>query len=202
MYGTSQVRNHHANTPHPRLTGGRDGGTGNHAALRSTATGKPARIWARGFASVLALALCAPGFASTPQTSPTSRTKPCTDQQLRGVYVFTASGFTRPPVSLPGTLWVPKAIQEVLVFNGDGTLTTPAVTVANPFGDLGTIVQPPTGGAPGAYIVNADCTGTVQFFDASGVKFAIYVEAFGNSIRMIQTYPANNVFQGTAERAR
>ncbi|MEY2115609.1 MULTISPECIES: hypothetical protein [Rhodanobacter] len=31
--------------------------------------------------------------------------------------------------------------------------------------------------------------------------FAIYVESLGNAICMIQTNPANNVFEGTARRS-
>jgi hypothetical protein len=87
-----------------------------------------------------------------------------------------------------------------LHFNGDGTLTTPGVTVANPFGDTGGVLQPPAG-APGAYSLNEDCSGTVQFFDANNVTFKIYVDGpLGFTIWMIQTNPANNVFQGSARR--
>ncbi|CAM5609143.1 hypothetical protein RLIN73S_05844 [Rhodanobacter lindaniclasticus] len=60
-------------------------------------------------------------------------------------------------------------------------------------------MQPPSGAA-GEYTVNADCTGSVRFLDASGVAFTIYVESFGDTIRMIQTNPSNNVFEGTARR--
>ena len=124
----------------------------------------------------------------------------CGPDLLKGQYVFTASGFSRAVNSGPGTPWVPKAILEILNFNGDGTLSTPAVTVANPFGDTGNILAPPAG-APGAYIVNEDCTGRVHFFDANGVMFNIYVEPpRGETIWLIQTNPANNVFQGTAKR--
>ena len=137
-----------------------------------------------------AAALAAPG--------PTSR---CRDDILRGTYVFTASGFTRPVNSAPGAPWVPKAIVEVLQFNGDSTLSTSAVTVANPFGDLGTILHPPGGGAPGSYSINADCSGIVQFFDANNTTFQIYVEPpQGDTIWMIQSNPLNNVFQGSATR--
>jgi hypothetical protein len=139
------------------------------------------------------LALCTPGFAHASLGS-------CSDASLRGRYVFTASGFTRAPASPPGTPWVPKAILEVLQFNGDGTVLTPAVTAANPFGDLGSIMQPP-GGAPGEYTVNPDCTGTVHFLDPNNVTFTIHVEAFGGIVRMIQTNPSNNVFEGTARRS-
>jgi len=147
------------------------------------------------FAGILPLILCLSGFAAA---DPTNK---CRDDILRGQYVFTASGFTRAPNSVPGTPWVPKAILEVLHFNGDGTLSTPAVTAANPFGDLGNIVQPPSGGAPGAYSINDDCTGIVQFADANNVTFKIYVDPpQGDTIWMIQTNPTNNVFQGSAMR--
>jgi len=125
----------------------------------------------------------------------------CEAEMLKGRYVFTAAGFTRAPNSTPGAAWGPKAILEVLTFNGDGSLTTPAVTVANPFGDTGAILSPP--GAPGAYIVNEDCTGRIHFFDPTGVMFNIYVEPpRGDTIWMIQTNPLNNVFAGTAKRVQ
>lgn len=146
------------------------------------------------FATSLALLLGVPGFAAA---DPTSR---CSNDILVGHYVFTASGFTRPPNSTPGTPWVPKAIVEVLHFNGDGTLSTPALTVANPGGDLGAILQPPSG-APGTYAINEDCTGTIQFQDAAGVAFKIFVDPpQGDTIWMIQINPSQNVFQGSAKR--
>lgn len=152
------------------------------------------------------VAKCAAIFAlvlSLPELAPAQPTIKCKDSMLNGQYVFTASGFTRAPNSLPGTPWAPKAILEVLQFNGDGSLSTPAVTAANPFGDLGNILQPPSGGAPGVYSINDDCTGTVQFSDANSVKFNIYVEPpKGDTIWMIQTNPANNVFRGSATRVR
>ena len=122
------------------------------------------------------------------------------ERHSNGQYVSTPSGFTRPPTSTPGTPWVPKAIVEVLQFNGDGTLSTPAVTVADPVGDLGATLQPPSG-APGTYSINEDCTGTIQFQDAAGVAFKIFVDApQGDTIWMIKINPANNVFQGSAKR--
>ncbi len=147
---------------------------------------------------LLPLVLCLPGIAAADG----SGARRCRNEILQGVYVFTASGYTRAPGSGPGTPWVPKAIIEVLQFNGDGTLTTPSVTVANPFGDTGGILQPPSG-APGVYTVNEDCTGTIQFGDAAGVTFRIYVEPrWGGRVWMIQTNPANNVFQGLAKRVK
>lgn len=88
----------------------------------------------------------------------------------------------------------------MLQFNGDGTVLTPALTAANPFGALDSIVAP-RGGAPGEYTVNADCNGSVHFLDANNVTFAIYVESFGSTVRMIQTNPSNHVFPGTAQRS-
>jgi hypothetical protein len=150
----------------------------------------------RILAATIPLILCLPGLAAAEPT------KKCKDDILNGEYVFTASGFTRAPGSVPGDPWFPKAILEVLHFNGDGTLSTPAVTAANPFGDSGQILQPPAGGAPGSYSINDDCTGTVQFSDANGVAFKIYVDPpKGNTIWMIQINPPNNVFQGSATRA-
>lgn len=146
-------------------------------------------------AALLPLLFGLPGLAIA------DTTHKCSDALLKGEYVFTATGFTRAPNSLPGAPWVPKAILEVLHFNGDGTLSTPAVTIANPFGDTGAVLQPPAG-APGVYTVNADCTGSVQFLDATGAMFRIHVDAArGDTIRMIQTNPVNNVFQGIAKRA-
>ena len=152
------------------------------------------RTTANALPAILTLLLCLPGLAAA---DPSKR---CKEDILKGQYVFVASGFTRPPASAPGTPWVPKAILEVLNFNGDGTLTTPGVTVANPFGDFGNVLQPPAG-APGLYSIKEDCSGTVHFLDASNVTYTIFVDPpQGNTVWMIQTNPANNVFQGIAKR--
>jgi len=146
---------------------------------------------------MLAVFLSLPGFAAA------NSARRCADHLLRGQYIFAASGFTRAPNSLPGTPWVPKAIVEVLEFSGDGTLTTPALTLANPFGDLGNVVQPPSGGSPGLYSINDDCSGTVQFLSDVNVMYRIHVDpADRDTIWMIQTSPANNVIQGSAKRLR
>jgi hypothetical protein len=150
--------------------------------------------WGTRSTAALPLILCLPRLAAADATNR------CKNDILIGHYVFTASGFTRPSNSTPGTPWVPKAIVEVLQFNGDGTLSTPAVTVANPFGDTGNILQPPSG-APGTYLINDDCSGIVQFLDAANVTFKIYVDPpQGDTIWLIQTNPNNNVFQGSAKR--
>lgn len=154
------------------------------------------------FLSSSVLALGCAALLVAPGTGAAQSTVTCGPEMLKGKYVFSATGFTRPPNSAPGTPWVPKGILEIIAFNGDGTLGTPGVTVANPFGDTGAILQPPAG-APGAYIVNEDCTGKVHFFDGNGVMFAIFVDPpNGDSLTMIQTSPNGNVFQGTAKRVR
>jgi hypothetical protein len=149
----------------------------------------------RTLAAILAPMLCLPGLAMA-----SGPLKQCNVGMLKGQYVFTASGFTRPPGSLPGTPWVPKAIVEILQFNGDGTLSTPMVAIANPFGYFGNVIAPPSGGATGSYSIDDDCSGTVQFLDAASVAFKIYVAHGGGTVWMIQSNPANNVLQGSANR--
>lgn len=140
--------------------------------------------------------VCLPGLATADVSNR------CTNDILNGRYVFNTTGYTRAPATGPGTSWAPKAILEVLQFNGDGTFTTPSVTAANPFGDTGAILQPGAG-APGSYSINDDCTGTIHFFDANSVTFKIYVNLpRGDTIFMIQTNPTNNVFQGVANRVQ
>jgi hypothetical protein len=146
-------------------------------------------------AASLSLLLCFPCLASA-----ADHAKRCDVDILKGRYILAANGFTRAPGSLPGSPWVPKAIIEVLQFNGDGTLTTPGVNLANGFGDLGTILQIPAG-SDGTYSINDDCGGTLHFGDANGVSYKFYVDAASaDKIWLIQTNPANNVFQGTATR--
>jgi hypothetical protein len=148
----------------------------------------------RTVAVILPLLLTLPGLAVADPA------RKCREDILTGQYVFSASGFTRPNPSAPGTPWVPKAIVEVIHFNGDGTLTTPGVAIANPFGDVGNIVQPPAG-APGVYTINDDCSGTVHFLDANKVTYWIVVDPpQGHTVWMIQTNPANNVLEGKARR--
>ena len=147
-------------------------------------------------AALSLLCLCLPGLAAAGDSNQ------CGNDMLHGRYVFNATGYTRNPASGPGTPWAPKAILEVIQFNSDGTVTTPSVTAANPFGDTGAILQPGAG-APGSYSINDDCSGTVHFFDANNVTFKIYVDPpRGDTIWMIQINPANNVFQGVANRVR
>lgn len=145
------------------------------------------------------LAAAALVLASTSVASAAEQ-KECRLTTLRGEYIFSASGFTRPAAGFP---WVPKALVEVMRFDGDGTVATPALTVVNPGGDAGAVISPPGGGSTGSYTVHESCTGTINFGD--GVAFNIYVAPLGNELWLIQThssnaFPSQNVFQGHAKR--
>ena len=109
----------------------------------------------------------------------------CTVGTLRGSYVFSASGF-----NIVGGLQQPKAIVEVIVFHGDGTLDVPAATVSL----NGAIIRSPQ--SVGTYTVEDDCSGTITF---NGPTYDIFLSKDGDDISMIQTN-ANTVFQGLATR--
>jgi hypothetical protein len=122
--------------------------------------------------------------------------EPCRVKSLKGLYVFSATGYTRANLDSP---WVPKAIVEFLDLNGDGTLTTPWVTIANPFGNTGLIVD--RVGNPGVYSVDDNCTGKIEFAD--GNVFRIFATPRGDEFQMIQTVGLGgslNVFQGNVKR--
>jgi nitrous oxide reductase len=109
----------------------------------------------------------------------------CTERTLRGSYVFSASGF-----NIVGGVPQPKAIVEVIVFNGDGTLDVPAATVSL----NGMIIR--SLHSVGTYTVEDTCAGTVTF---NGPTYDMFLSKDGDEISMIQTNP-NTVFQGLATR--
>jgi hypothetical protein len=109
----------------------------------------------------------------------------CTVGTLRGSYVFSASGF-----NIVGGVQQPKAIVEVIAFNGDGTLDVPAATVSL----NGMIIR--SLHSVGTYTVEDNCSGTVTF---NGPTYDIFLSKDGDEISMIQTNP-NTVFQGLATR--
>jgi hypothetical protein len=109
----------------------------------------------------------------------------CGVRTLRGTYIFAATGF-----NIVAGAALPKAIVEVIDFNGDGTLSVPAATLsAN-----GVIVRTVNG--VGTYTVEDDCSGTILF---AGPAFDIFVSPDAEEIWMIQTNP-NSVFEGRATR--
>lgn len=128
-----------------------------------------------------------PGF---PITSVQARSEPRHDEScglntLRGTYVFAATGF-----NIVAGVALPKAIVEVIEFNGDGTLSVPAATLsAN-----GVIIR--SVHTTGTYTVADDCSGTILF---AGPAFDIFVAPDAETIWLIQNN-TNTVFQGTATR--
>jgi hypothetical protein len=127
----------------------------------------------------------------------------CSLATLDGLYVFSASGFVTPPGVTP----FPKAIVELIRFHGDGTVTTPTVTVAVTGRPL-TSLSP---GATGTYTVDAlvppdrACVGTLAFNDATGNTFNMIIPSGAGKISLIQTNVTSgdsptvtNVFEGTA----
>ena len=130
------------------------------------------------------LALFLTAFVSSAATAADEAPR-CSERTLRGRYVFSASGFT-----IVAGVTVPKAIIEVIDFNGDGTLSVPGATRS-----LNGVI---TRSLPsvGTYTVTEDCVGTITF---AGPTFDIFVSPRGNEFWLIQTNP-DNVFQGSATR--
>ena len=112
----------------------------------------------------------------------------CREQKLNGLYVFSATGYV-----IVNGVTQPKAIVELIRFNGDGTLSVPGATrSAN-----GVITQATPGGT-GTYTLGADCRGSLAF-SGGGPTFDIFASPKGEDMWMIQTNP-NNIFQGNVTR--
>jgi hypothetical protein len=147
----------------------------------------------------LAVLIAAALLTLLPVNSPgvSEAAKRCTVADLNGTYVFTATGFGTPPGGSSPT--APKAIIEVISFNGDGTADTPKVTLSV----NGTVINE-SRGSSGTYTIdtstaNGVCTGTLNF-NGGAPNFDIYFGPSGDSdISLIQT-DKGNVFRGTARR--
>jgi len=111
----------------------------------------------------------------------------CTMKTLRGTYVFAATGH-----NIVAGVAQPKAIVEVIEFDGTGTLSAPTATRSL----NGVIARALVG--TGGYTVEASCIGTITF-DGPGPTFDIFFSPGGEKVWLIQTTP-NTVFQGTATR--
>jgi hypothetical protein len=131
-----------------------------------------------GVGVAVAMTLSASGVARADE-----RENDCSLKTLRGSYVFSASGF-----NIVAGVAQPKAIVEVIDFNGDGTLSVPAATRSV----NGAVARSLPG--VGTYTVEEDCSGTIAF---DGPTFDIFIQRNAEAISMIQTNP-NTVFQGTA----
>ena len=130
---------------------------------------------------IAAIAFAASGGALADE----SRT--CTLHKLSGLYVFSTTGY-----SIVSGAAQPIAIVEMIRFNGDGTLTVPAVTVS-----INGLVLSPEG-ATGTYTVESNCTGKLQFVPGP-INFDIFPAPSGDELWMIRT-DANTVFAGNVTR--
>ena len=137
------------------------------------------------FVVTAALTLAISGVAQAKENDDDE--KACSDSTLRGLYVFTASGF-----NIVSGAAQPKAIVEVITFNGDGTLTVPAATVSI----NGVIGRSPPGGT-GSYTVEPDCTGSLKFGTAvsPGPKYDLFVAFKGSEIQNDSDRPGAPVFR-------
>jgi hypothetical protein len=115
----------------------------------------------------------------------------CSVATLNGIYLWNGTGATAPA----GTSWVPKAINEQMRFDGAGTVTLLAGTIANRGGDGQVTVLPP--GLTGSYTVEPGCTGRVQFMPAPGFNLVL---APGGRVGSFLQTDAGNVLLGTLER--
>lgn len=118
-----------------------------------------------------------------------AQNEPCRENRLKGLYVFAATGYT----TVNGAM-VPKAIVELIRFNGNGTLSVQGVQL----NVNGVSVPSPAPGGTGTYDLgnvyeSESCWGTLSF--GSFPHFSIFVSPRGNEIWMIQT-DAGNVLQG------
>jgi hypothetical protein len=132
------------------------------------------------------LQLMAFGMSGTVRAGADNAAQVCSEQTLRGLYLFDARGW-----NIVGGVAQPKAIVEGIDFKGDGTLVSPFATVSI----NGTIIH--SSGSVGSYTVEASGQGTLTF--TGGASFDIFVEASGQQVWMIQT-DSNTVFQGTATK--
>jgi len=121
----------------------------------------------------------------------------CSDATLDGLYVFGASGF-----SIVSGVAQPRAVVEFIRFNGDGTLSNPAVTISI----NGAIFRGGGPGQAGTYSIASNCTGSLAF-GPPGPTFDLYVAPSGSQVHMMFTggpVPVlgvvPGVLQGIAER--
>jgi hypothetical protein len=139
-------------------------------------------------AAAIALGISSAALADDGDRHATS----CTPAMLHGLYIFAATGYIIPASPAPAQ---PKAIVELIRFNGDGTLTVPAASHSL----NGVFGQSPPGGT-GTYAIadlappDRACTGTLAF--TGGPSFDLFVSPGSDEVWMIQNNP-NNVLQGT-----
>ena len=127
----------------------------------------------------------------------------CSQARLNGLYVFSASGFVAPP----GVVAFPKAIVELIRFDGAGNVTVPAVTVAIDNQPLRFFSPSESGTYTVADLAPADgaCLGTLLFTSSGNAFNLVFSREHARTIWLIQTNVASgnvvtNVFQGQATK--
>jgi hypothetical protein len=135
--------------------------------------------------ALFALGMALPGLALADKDG---KEPECSLRTLHGAYLFAATGFT-----IPAGVALPKAIVERIDFRGDGTLHVTAATRSI----NGVVARSQPG--DGTYVLNDDCTGTLQFINGPG--FDIFASPKGDDLTMIQT-DQGNVLQGKVTNLR
>ena len=139
----------------------------------------------------IVLSILALGVAGLAQADQGDHHDSCSLATLRGLYLFSASGF-----NVVGGVAQPKAVVEFIRFNADGTLTGgPATASIN-----GVIVHTPVPGM-GTYTVAPDCTGTLDFGPPTHFTYDLFFSPKADYLVMNQTGgPVPGVLQGTADK--
>jgi hypothetical protein len=139
----------------------------------------------------LVVAMLALSMVGLAQADNDDNGKACSLSTLDSLYLFSASGF-----NIIGGVAQPKAVVELIRFNGDGTLTGgPATASIN-----GTITRSPAGGL-GSYTVATNCTGTLDFGPPTHFTYDFFIAPKAAYLVMIQTGgPVPGVLQGTADK--
>jgi hypothetical protein len=139
----------------------------------------------------LVVAMLALGMVGVAQADNDDNGKACSLSTLGDLYLFSASGF-----NIIGGVAQPKAVVELIRFQGDGTLTGgPATASIN-----GTITRSPAGGL-GSYTVATNCTGTLDFGPPTHFTYDFFIAPKAAYLVMIQTGgPVPGVLQGTADK--
>ena len=120
----------------------------------------------------------------------------CGPQTLRGLYIFSGSGY-----NIVGGVPQPATIVEFLDFEGDGTMSVPTGTLsfngnvnqAVVFRGVYTLER----SLQGSGQLGTGCRGTLTLLP--GVGFDLYTDRTGTQVWLIRTAPGA-VFQGTVTK--
>jgi len=91
----------------------------------------------------------------------------CSNASLKGAYAFSSQGFTEVTPDISSAGFVPYAEAGLVVYDGHGSAPSGRFTVNTTTANGGSF----QGTFTGAYIVNEDCTGTLQIDLGDGTLF-------------------------------